>query len=771
MKLRIALVSFVVLTFAIQAQAAETGKVPGHQSKAIAGWSLHISDELLEKDQASTEQALGLLTSQLHEIVKVVPAKAVAELQKVPLWLSPEYPGVQPRAEYHPSAGWLRDNKRNPAMAKAVEFTNVGIFERETRRMPNFTLHELAHAYHDRVLAKGFGNEAIKAAFSKAKERGLYEHVEQRFGDGRSAKVRAYAMTSPMEYFAECSEAFFSTNDFFPFTREQLAKHDPEMFALLQVLWGVSTDASQPVKVFIFAGQSNMVGADAHAERIDNYPEYKGAGEPQKDVLYSYILGNGDEASKGWVALQPLRSFGPEVTFARRVTQHTDAPIAIIKSAVGGTTVALDWNPDAPDKGQKLYPRTLKLVRDSLTELDKRGVRYQLEAVIWHQGENDMLDRNLYKQYAAGLTELIARLRADLKAPELKWYIAEVSEKGIWGMDHRSNLGVLRQQQEQVLKADSLLRWVPTSHLAFEVMGSGQPHFHYGTQGQLQLGDAFAEAYLRELGRPLPATDRSFKNKLPIDQKARVRLLVIAGQRNAEGEDSFVAEIPQQSGFESLVNDQAKVLFRYSLGGGVKSSSAWEPLGPVGYLGNFGPELSFGERLRKSLDAKEGVAIVKFTHSGAQGPDWSPQGSPESHRNLYPKFISFIQAAQSDLRQQGFDCSLDGIFWQTGENDTWFDPYAKNNAKWMKQLIDRTRTDLKQPDLSWFISEQHPSAPWRNMEAVNAALNELARTEPHMTIIKTSALPHGKRHFETKGTLLLGQALAEAYLNSLKDQK
>ena len=36
-----------------------------------------------------------------------------------------------------------------------------------------------------------------------------------------------------------------------------------------------------------------------------------------------------------------------------------------------------------------------------------------------------MLDRNLCKQYADGLTKLVARLRADLKAPELKWYIAE----------------------------------------------------------------------------------------------------------------------------------------------------------------------------------------------------------------------------------------------------------------------------------------------------------------------------------------------------------
>lgn len=127
--------------------------------------------------------------------------------------------------------------------------------------------------------------------------------------------------------------------------------------------------AEEVMRVFIFAGQSNMVGSDAHADRINDYPNFKNAGEPQNDVLYSYILGNGDEASKGWQPLKPLRSFGPEVTFARRVRQQSQFPIGIIKSAVGGTTVAFDWNPDAPDKGQKLYPRTLKLIRESLQEL------------------------------------------------------------------------------------------------------------------------------------------------------------------------------------------------------------------------------------------------------------------------------------------------------------------------------------------------------------------------------------------------------------------
>jgi len=40
-----------------------------------------------------------------------------------------------------------------------------------------------------------------------------------------------------MEYFAETTEAFFSRNDFFPFTREELHQHDPEMETLLERVW------------------------------------------------------------------------------------------------------------------------------------------------------------------------------------------------------------------------------------------------------------------------------------------------------------------------------------------------------------------------------------------------------------------------------------------------------------------------------------------------------------------------------------------------------
>jgi hypothetical protein len=43
----------------------------------------------------------------------------------------------------------------------------------------------------------------------------------------------------PMEYFAEATEAFFGTNDFYPFVRAELKRHDPAAYELMNELWGV----------------------------------------------------------------------------------------------------------------------------------------------------------------------------------------------------------------------------------------------------------------------------------------------------------------------------------------------------------------------------------------------------------------------------------------------------------------------------------------------------------------------------------------------------
>jgi len=220
----------------------EVNGVVARETLAIAGWQVHVSKKLIETEPDQTARALAGLRKMLEEIVIKLPGPAVAELKKVPLYFSTAYNPGRSGAEFHPDAGWLRANRRDPAMARAVEFSGVSDFEAEMRRMPNFPLHELAHAYHHRVLAGGFDNPDIAAAYKRASSGGRYERVERSFGEGNGRPntfERAYAMSSPMEYFAEATEAYFVRNDFYPFSRDELQKHDPDAVVLLRKLWGV----------------------------------------------------------------------------------------------------------------------------------------------------------------------------------------------------------------------------------------------------------------------------------------------------------------------------------------------------------------------------------------------------------------------------------------------------------------------------------------------------------------------------------------------------
>ncbi len=211
-----------------------------YEKRIIAGWTVQIRTELIKPDSSGLDRALPLLKAQLEEIIRVVPKPAVKELQKITLWFSPESANTPPQAAYHPGAQWLKEHGRDPQMAKGAEFSNVRIFEAETRRMPNFALHELAHAYHHQVLTGGFDNAEIKAAYEKAKSSGKYDSVEKRDSEGKKSMDRHYALTNPQEFFAESTEAFFSTNDFFPYNRSDLKKLDPDTYALLAKLWGAS---------------------------------------------------------------------------------------------------------------------------------------------------------------------------------------------------------------------------------------------------------------------------------------------------------------------------------------------------------------------------------------------------------------------------------------------------------------------------------------------------------------------------------------------------
>jgi hypothetical protein len=149
----------------------------------------------------------------------------------VPIWLGVD-DGHAPCSEYHPSRDWLKEHGYNPDKAKCVEIGNAQRFLDWSIGQPAMVVHELSHAYHDRVL--GYKHEKIKAAYQHALESKIYESVLRNNGK----KERAYALNNEQEYFAETSEAFFGTNDFFPFVRIELKNHDPEMYKVLKQAWG-----------------------------------------------------------------------------------------------------------------------------------------------------------------------------------------------------------------------------------------------------------------------------------------------------------------------------------------------------------------------------------------------------------------------------------------------------------------------------------------------------------------------------------------------------
>ncbi len=209
-----------------------------YEARQIEGWRVLVHEGFPRDQPALCDETLMLLRFQLYQVTRVVPEPALAKLRQVTLWVEQAEPH-HPCMAYHPHAGWLRDHGMNPDKARCVEIANARNFLTWTRQQPWMVLHELAHAYHDQFLG-GYGNPELVAAFERAAREKTYESVLHIGGSTQ----RAYAATNPMEYFAEATEAFFGTNDFYPFVRAELREHDPQMDDLLERLWEVGPRVS-----------------------------------------------------------------------------------------------------------------------------------------------------------------------------------------------------------------------------------------------------------------------------------------------------------------------------------------------------------------------------------------------------------------------------------------------------------------------------------------------------------------------------------------------
>ena len=219
----------------LTAFAAEKPPIPtAHTTRDIEGWTVRVDDRLLKGDGAALgERALKLLNARLVAITIVVPEKALAKLRAITIELDLDYGGLR-NMQYHPDAGWLKAHGYSETLAKCVHIPEVDDFlsPTENHRMPWVVLHELSHAYHDQVL--GFDEPRLMAAWQKFCASGKYKSVLTSPGHMREH----YGLTNQKEFFAEMTESYFGSNDFYPFVTGELKQAEPEIFALMADIWG-----------------------------------------------------------------------------------------------------------------------------------------------------------------------------------------------------------------------------------------------------------------------------------------------------------------------------------------------------------------------------------------------------------------------------------------------------------------------------------------------------------------------------------------------------
>lgn len=304
--------------------------------------------------------------------------------------------------------------------------------------------------------------------------------------------------------------------------------------------------ATQPVRVFILAGQSNMEGhgfiaaepkrnggkgsleflvKDATtAKRFAPLVDTAGQWRTRDDVWITYLDRKGP-LTVGYGARQEV--IGPELGFGWVMGDTLDEPVLLVKCAWGGKSLAVDFRP--PSAGRppyslgekadaaiaqdpaivgKYYRETLALttaavanIKDLVPGSDGHCV---LSGFGWHQGWNDRINDNFNAEYENNLAHFIRDIRKDLGAPSLPFVIAETGMSGP-EETHPRALSLMKAQaavaerpefKGNVAFVSTRAFWRPQDR---SPTGQGY-HWNSNAETHYLIGEAMGEAMKRLIG-------------------------------------------------------------------------------------------------------------------------------------------------------------------------------------------------------------------------------------------------------------------------------
>lgn len=273
---------------------------------------------------------------------------------------------------------------------------------------------------------------------------------------------------------------------------------------------------AEDIPLFIFAGQSNMVGfgTDSSQLTLDQaaaQPNVLYAGQQQFPVLSGNIDWQNMQApTETGGQINSGSGFGPELTAPRTISDGLfGQKVGAVKWAVNGTGLRMetavnnfDWHPDSPNEIFQAMVDQTNVAKAQLP-VQESGTTGTVKGFFWYQGERDATDADRADVYQYNLTLLIERVRTEFADPNLPFVMAKIAANA------GTHADVIRAAQENVAKYVKNVALVETDDLGHM---SNPFADHLNTQGTYDVGIRMGRAYAKLKDTSIPTGPASMNS-------------------------------------------------------------------------------------------------------------------------------------------------------------------------------------------------------------------------------------------------------------------